>query len=149
VWAQRRLQAGLPLSITVADEDVELQPDDVLVREEPLEGLAVTSERGVTVGIDVEVTEELESEGLARDVVRRIQNLRKKADFDLDDRIVTIYEADEELAEAITAWKDYIAAETLSVEIREGSPEISEVDAWIEDQVEGYALTLGVSKAQR
>jgi len=147
VQAHRRLEAELPLSITVVGEEVELEPDDVIVREEPREGLAVGAERGVTVGIDVEVTRELETEGLARDVVRRIQSLRKEADFDLDDRIVTVYEADAGLAEAIAAWKEYVAAETLTVKLEERSPDAAEFDAVSEDEVEGYQLTLGVRRA--
>jgi isoleucyl-tRNA synthetase len=133
------------LHIEVDGEEIELAPDEVLVREEASEGLAVSSERGVTVAMDIVITPELTAEGLARDVVRRVQTLRKEADFDLDDRIVTTYQADEELAQAIEAWHDYIAAETLSVEIVEGSPD--DAVAVSEDTVEGYALTLGVRRA--
>jgi isoleucyl-tRNA synthetase len=147
VRAERRLEADLPLELEVDGETIELAPDEVLVREEAREGLAVASEHDVTVGIDVELTKELEAEGMARDVVRRVQNLRKDADFDLDDRIVTTYQAEKELNEAIEAWRDYIAAETLSVDLREGSPESDEANTVSEDQVEGYWLKLGVRKA--
>ena len=147
IQAHRRLEADLPLAITVAGKTVELTPDEIVVRQEARENLAVASERGVTVGIDIQVTQELETEGLARDVVRRIQNLRKEADFDLDDRIVTTYDADEELAAAIAACREYIAAETLSLEVRQGSPEADDVDAWAEDQIEGHEIRLGVSRA--
>jgi len=146
VRAQRRLEADLPIEVEVEGETIELAPDDVLVREEPREGLAVASEHGVTVAIDVDVTEELAAEGMARDVVRRIQNLRKEADFDLDDRIVTMYEAEEELAQAIEGWRDYIAAETLSVEVRESAPSSDDVDITAEDEIEGCWLTLGLLK---
>ncbi len=147
VEAERRLEADLHLELEVADETIELAPDEVLVREEPREGLAVASEHGLTVAIDVELTQELLAEGLARDVVRRVQNLRKEADFDLDDRIVTIYQAEEGLNEAIGAWCDYIAAETLSVELREGTPDLDETNTVSEDQVEGYWLRLGIHRA--
>ncbi|MCX7681124.1 MAG: class I tRNA ligase family protein [Anaerolineae bacterium] len=121
--AVRRLRAGLPLHLEVEGEAVELTPEEVLVREEPAEGLAVASEKGVTVAVDVRITPELVAEGLAREVVRRIQNLRKEAAFELDDRIVTVYQAEGMLAEAIEAWRDFIAAETLSVELKAGQPE--------------------------
>jgi len=147
VQAHRRLEADLPLQVEVADETIELEPDEVLVQEEPREGLAVASEHGVTVAMDVEITDELAAEGLARDVVRRIQSLRKEADFDLDDRIVTVYQAEEGLAEAIEGWSDYIAAETLSAEIKEGSPSSDEMDVLAEDEVEGYRLVLGLRRA--
>jgi isoleucyl-tRNA synthetase len=145
--AVRRLEADLPLELEVSGEIIELAPDEVLVREEPGEGLAVAADHGVTVAMDVQLDQELLAEGLARDVVRRVQNLRKEADFDLDDRIFTTYQAEEGLREAIEAWRDYIAAETLSVELRKGPPESADANAVTEDRVEGYWLKLGVRKA--
>lgn len=144
--AQRRLEAGLPIQLEIEGETLELAPDEILVRQEPREGLAVASERGVTVGVDVEITPELAAEGLARDVVRRVQNLRKEADFNLDDRIVTTYEAEQELAEAIESWRDYIAAETLSAELRREEPDSSDADVVSEDRIEGYWLKIAVRK---
>ncbi|HEY71655.1 MAG TPA: isoleucine--tRNA ligase [Thermoflexia bacterium] len=141
----KRLWAKLPLLLEVEGEQVELAPDEVLVREEAQEGLAVASERDVTVAVDVVLTPELVDEGLAREVVRRVQSLRKEADLNLDDRIRTTYQAEGELAEAVEAWRDFIAAETLSVELAAGSPA---EDAFVgEDQVSGRALKLGIRKA--
>jgi isoleucyl-tRNA synthetase len=148
----RRLQAGLPLRLELAPgeaggvggEEVELAPEEVLVREEAREGLAVASERGLAVAVDTVLTPGLVAEGLAREVVRRVQNLRKEVGFDLDDRIVTTYQADGELAEAIEAWRDFIAAETLSVELRAGPPDEGVLVG--EDHVGGRLLRLGVRK---
>ena len=145
--AVARLHAGLPVEVEVAGETVELDPSEVLVREEPREGLAVTSDHGVTVAVDTELTEDLVAEGLARDVVRRVQSLRKEADFELDDRIITTYEADEPLTRAIEAWHDYIAAETLSEELRHGLPDEERFDIQVEDEIEGYWIRIGVRKA--
>jgi isoleucyl-tRNA synthetase len=142
--AVQRLRAGLPLRLDVEGQGIELAPEEVLVREESREGLAVASERGVTVAVDVVLTPELAAEGLAREVVRRIQNLRKEAAFNLDDRIVTTYQAEGELAEAIEVWQDFIAAETLSVKLQAGPPE--EDIAVGEDRVDGYALRLGIRR---
>ncbi|MFW6082703.1 MAG: isoleucine--tRNA ligase, partial [Chloroflexota bacterium] len=146
VRAQRKLEAGLPISIQVAGESIELTPDEVLIQQQACEGLAVVSEHRVTVAVDVEITQELATEGLARDVVRRIQNLRKEADFNLDDRIVTIYEAEAGLAEAIDSWRDYIAAETLSEKMRAGEPNETELDAVSEVQIEGCGLKIGIRR---
>ena len=142
--AVRRLRAGLPLRLEVEGEEVELAPEEVLVQEQPREGLAVASERGITVGVDTTITPELRAEGLAREVVRRIQNLRKEAGFEPDDRIVARYQAEGELAEAVSAWYDYIAAETRSVELSEGEPEPGMHVG--EFKVDGYALRLGVRR---
>jgi isoleucyl-tRNA synthetase len=143
--AVRRLRASLPLRLEVEGEEVELAPEEVLVREEPWQGLAVASERGVTVAVDTIITPELAAEGLAREVVRRVQNLRKEAGFNLDDRIVTTYQAEGDLAEAIEAWRDFIAAETLSVELRAGPAEEGIMVG--EKRVAGHTLRLGVRKA--
>jgi len=140
----RRVKAELPIIITVDGEGHELTPAEVLVQEEPREGLAVISEYGVTVGIDVVLTPELVSEGLAREVIRRVQNLRKRAGFNLDDRIVTTYKTDDELGSAIEAWREYIMAETLSTELRAGDP--GEGAAQVEERVAGHDLKLGVQR---
>jgi isoleucyl-tRNA synthetase len=142
--AVRRLRAKLPLHLEVEGEEIELAPEEVLVREEPQEGLAVASERGVTVAVDAVLTPDLVAEGLAREVVRRVQNLRKEAGFNLDDRIVMTYEAGDELAEAVEMWRDFIQAETLSVELRAGPPDEGATVG--EDKVSGHVLRLGVRK---
>jgi isoleucyl-tRNA synthetase len=67
--AVKRLRASLPLRLEVASEEIELAPEEVLIQEQPQEGLAVASDRGVTVGVDVVLTPELAAEGLARDYI--------------------------------------------------------------------------------
>ncbi len=140
----RRLRSGLPLRLTVDGGEVELLPEEVLIQEEPQEGLAVASERDLIVAVDTRITSELRAEGLAREVVRRIQNLRKEAGFNLDDRIETVYQAEGELAEAIAAWREYLMAETLSVILEPGEPEPGMSVA--EDRIEGHPLRLGVRR---
>ncbi len=143
--AARRLRAGLPLSIEVDGEQVELAPGEVLVQQDAREGLAVAVERGTTVAIDTVVTDELRREGLAREVVRRLQNLRKEAGFELDDRIVTVYQAEGVLAQVMSEWRDFITAETLSVEMRLAAPDAGMHSA--EFRIEGDGLQLGVCQA--
>jgi len=95
--------------------------------------------------MDTTITPDLAAQGLAREVVRRVQNLRKEAGFNLDDRIVTTYQAEGTLAEAIEVWRDFIAAETLSVELQAGPSDAGA--ATNEDLVDGYSLSLGIRKA--
>jgi len=97
------------------------------------------------VAVDVAITPELVAEGRAREVVRRVQSLRKEAGLNLDDRIVTTYQAEGPLAEAIAAWQAFIAAETLSVELRAGLPE--ERATIVEDRIDGQLLKVGIRKA--
>jgi hypothetical protein len=74
-----------------------------------------------------------------------LQNLRKEAGLSLDDRIVTTYQAEGTLAEAIEAWRGFIASETLSVELQAGPPD--EGAAIVVDRVDEHSLRLGIRKA--
>jgi isoleucyl-tRNA synthetase len=141
--AAAALEAGQSLTLNVDGQTVHLAPDEVLVQTEARAGLAVLSEGGVTVALDTELTPALVAEGLAREVVRRVQTLRKEADFQLDDHIVTNYQTDDELGAVISAWSDYIRAETLSDELLVSA---SQEDAFTQTyEVEGHPLTLSVS----
>jgi isoleucyl-tRNA synthetase len=86
----------------------------------------------------------LAAKELARKVVRRIQNLRKEAGFNLDDRIRTTYQAEGELAAAIEARCEFIAAETLSIELRAAPP--AEGATVSEERIGGQSLTLSVRR---
>ena len=92
--------------------DVVLNPGDYAISSEDVEGWQVASEGSLTVALDIEVTPELRLEGLARELVNRIQNLRKASGFDVTDRIDTVvYAPLEEVAER---YGSYISAQTLS-----------------------------------
>jgi isoleucyl-tRNA synthetase len=99
----------------------------------------------VTVAVETVLTPDLASEGLARDVIRRIQNLRKDAGFDLDDRIVTTYATDAQLAAVVVQWCELIGGETLSITLRAGEPEAGATVG--EDPVGDHPLKLGVRRA--
>ena len=143
--AVRQLESGGAIAIELDDGMVALAADEVLIQHEQPEGLAVTTDQGMTVAVDTQLTPELVSEGLAREVVRHIQNLRKAADFKLDDRIITTYQADGELMQVIADWSTFIANETLSLELRPCQPEAEAAQA--EDAVSGLQLKLGVRRA--
>ena len=139
-----RVRAGLPVTLTVDGESVELAPEEILVQTQPSAGLAVAADKGVTVAVDATITPDLRAEGLAREIVRRIQTMRKDAGFSIDDRITTSYAAEGELAEVMAAWGDYIQAETLTTKLLSGQPPAG---AYSETHtVEGMALTLGVKR---
>jgi isoleucyl-tRNA synthetase len=144
----RRFQADLSVTMALEDDgpEVELLPEEIEVRTHGREGYAVAEEKGVVVAVDVTLTPELAREGLARDLVRRVQTLRKEAGFQLDDRIITCYDADHELNAVVKEWTDYIQAETLSVELVPG-PVPSDVAHQESFELEGHALMLGVKKA--
>jgi isoleucyl-tRNA synthetase len=144
----RCFQAGLSATVELDDGGpaVQLLPEEVEVRLRGREGYAVAEEKGLVVAVDVTLTPELEREGLARDLVRRIQTMRKEADFQLDDRIVTYYDVGEELNAVVAEWAAYIQAETLSLELVPG-PLPGDLDRQESFKLEGHPLTLGVKKA--
>jgi isoleucyl-tRNA synthetase len=143
----RRFRAGLSVTVEMPDggPPVELLPEEVEVRTHGREGYAVAEDRGLVVAVDVTISPELAREGLARDLVRRIQTLRKEAGFDLDDRITTYYDTTEEVAEVVVEWADYVRAETLSVDLVSGLvPE--GVDRQESFNLAGEPVTLGVKR---
>jgi isoleucyl-tRNA synthetase len=118
--AATSLQAGELLELSVDGRVVSLSGDDVLVQTEPLGGLAVAGEKGVTVAVDPHLTPALAREGYARDLVRVINTLRKDAGFDISDRVTLGYEAEGEVAAALSDFAEFIAGETLAVEFAPG-----------------------------
>jgi isoleucyl-tRNA synthetase len=105
--------------------------DDVLVSSEDIPGWSVASEGGVTVALDITITEELRKEGIARDFVNRVQNLRKDMGLEVLDKIGIEVEKDGELVtSALTDFKDYISTETqaLTLELKEKLSDATEVD---------------------
>jgi len=119
----RRLLSGLPVEIELPEGTISLSPEEVKVELVDKEGYASAFEAGYLVALTITVTPELRREGLARELVRRIQNMRKEADFRIEDRIRTSYQAGPELSEVFTLFADYIKRETLSLELKEGAPE--------------------------
>ena len=140
------VQAGSPVYLEVDGETVELEPEEVLVQTQPAEGLAVASDRQVTVALDTNITPELRAEGLAREIVRRVQAMRKNAAFNIEDRIQTYYQAAGDLKDVFESWGDYIQAETLSTELIPSEPP---KDAHVEThKIDDAQVTLGVKRNQ-
>jgi isoleucyl-tRNA synthetase len=96
------------------------------------------------VNLETHITDELRLEGLARELVRNIQSLRKQSGFNIEDRIVTYYEADGQLSRALERNGDYVKAETLSIELRQERPRDLE---GVELKVEGEPIWLGLKLA--
>lgn len=109
----------------------DLTPEDLIISSEDIPGWSVATENGLTVALDVQVTEELKREGIARDFVNRVQNLRKDLGLAVLDKINIEVERDGEvITSAINSYKEYISAETqaLSLELKEKVADAEEVD---------------------
>jgi isoleucyl-tRNA synthetase len=112
------LRDGRPVSISVAGHDHELTVEDLLTSMQPIEGYQVEREGSHAVALELELDEELIAEGRAREIVRAVQNARKLAGLEVEDRIVLTLDAGKVLTDVAQAHEAYIAAETLATEIR-------------------------------
>jgi isoleucyl-tRNA synthetase len=114
------LARGERVTLDIAGERVEVGSDDVDLVQEALEGWGVAGDGGITVALQLELSPELRTEGLARELVRAIQDARKAAGLDVSDRIELALDVDGGLAEALTSHRAWVAAETLATEIVAG-----------------------------
>jgi len=123
--------SAIEKSGALSRDGFDLVLEDVLISSEDVPGWAVASENGVTVALDINITEELKKEGIARDFVNRIQNLRKDLGLEVLDKISIEVEKDgEAVTSALTQFREYISTETqaLSFELKDKLAEATEID---------------------
>ena len=140
-----QLIAGISLDVMINGEELLILPEEVEVRIQAKEGYTVGSEGAYLAALVIELTPELVKEGLAREFVRRVQDLRKTAELEIADRIKLYYAATPGLLEAVNAYADYIKTETLSVELKAG--EIPRDTVSVEDEFDNERVTVGLKKA--
>lgn len=147
--AAAKLLAEQPIAVSVDGQDYEILPDEVEVRAEAKSGLTVAQDGAYLAALSTDLTPELVNEGLAREFVRRVQDMRKQADFDIADRIQVHYRASEKLTEAVEQYREYIMGEVLATEMKaQAAPEgayIPEGDL----SFEGEMLALGLVRVAR
>lgn len=102
------------LDIAVSGKTITLSKDDVEISSQDIEGWLVANANGITVALDITLTESLKGEGIARELVNRIQNLRKDSGFEVTDKIKVVLQANDELEKAVMANLTYIQSETLT-----------------------------------
>lgn len=112
-----KLETDGKLELDLETKKVELELEDFEIATSDIPGWLVTSNGNLTVALDITLTEELKSEGLARELVNRIQNLRKETGLELTDKIKLFVKKDEQLENAINQNKDYICSETLTEQL--------------------------------
>jgi isoleucyl-tRNA synthetase len=105
-------------SYEVEGEKVELNLDDVVISSEDLEGWLVANDGDLTVALDVNLTDELKAEGIARELVNRIQNIRKDSDFEVTDRVKLTLQSSDYISEAVAKFSTYICNEVLATELK-------------------------------
>ncbi|MBI5962187.1 MAG: isoleucine--tRNA ligase [Chloroflexi bacterium] len=140
----KTLHSGNALVVEAGGETYNILADEVEVKAMAKEGFAVAEEGAYVAALVTELTPELAQEGLAREFVRRVQDLRKAAELDVADRIELFVEASAGLRSAIEAHKDYITSETLTSKLSFATP--PEKSSVVEDEFEGEKLKIGVIK---
>ena len=105
------------LEVAINGKNITLERTDVEITSQDIEGWLVANEGSLTVALDVTITEELRKEGIARELVNRIQNLRKDSGFEVTDRIDVLLQKDDNIVTAINTNISYIKAETLTEEL--------------------------------
>ena len=138
----RRLLAGDPVLLDLDGEKFEVLPEEVEVRAQAKSGYAVATEGAYLAALVTDLTPELEQEGLARELVRRIQDLRKQADLNIADRIRVFYTATPGLEKAVKAFAGYIQGETLALELVNGAAPQSSTQT--EETFDGETVQLGL-----
>ena len=124
----------------------ELFAEDVIVQEDALDGKSAVSEKQLTVAVITELTEELIQEGIVRDMIRSVQNMRKEAGFNVEDRITVFCDAEDDLKKALQSYENYFCNEVLAVNLTYNSAE-SEFSKKVE--IRGQKVNYGISRFQK
>ncbi|MCI8805574.1 MAG: isoleucine--tRNA ligase [Clostridiales bacterium] len=137
----RELKESARVKFTIDGENVELSEDDVLIENSQAEGFAAESDKNITVVLDTVLSEELIEEGFVRELISKIQTMRKDAGFEVLDRIKVFYSENAKIREIFDRNKDEIKSDVLACEITQGTGEFSK-----EWNINGEKVTLSVEK---
>ena len=132
------------IALTLNGEEAVVELADVEVISEDIPGWLVANDGNITVALDITITDDLRKEGIARELVNRIQNVRKSKDFNITDRIVVKITPDEHVNDAVAQFRDYIAKQVLAVAIELAPVEGTDVIAL---DMDDYELKITVDKA--
>ena len=140
--AMDELNANGCLRFEVNGEEVVLNREDLLIDTAQMEEYVSEDDNGITVVLDTNLSEELLEEGFVREIISKVQTMRKEADFEVMDKIVITYEGSEKAETVFAKNADEIGAETLALEVKKATP-AGYVKEW---KINGEAVTLGVEK---
>ena len=133
------------IALNIEGEEIVILINEVDIAAEDIPGWSVASKGSLTVALDVIITAELQSEGNARELVNRIQNIRKESNFDLTDRISVKLRTNVNLKDSIEQYKEYICREILADSVQW----VTELKEGIEIEVNDEPLIIEVTKNER
>ena len=138
------IEASAETLLDVDGEKITVTPADFEITSEDMPGWLVATEGKLTVALDITITDDLRAEGIARELINRIQNIRKDSGFEVTDKIRVEIEQQEFVLPALKSFADYIASQTLAVEI-EGVPSPSG-EFVVESEVDEQPVRIAVTK---
>lgn len=139
--AINELSVNGSVQVDVDGQIVEIVREDVEIVSEDIPGWTVANDGALTVALDLEITEELKNEGMAREIVKRIQAYRKSSGFEITDHIHVVLSHDDNLQKAVEAYHDYICSQVLADKLEFGAPESGE-----ELDFEDFKISVDITK---
>lgn len=139
-----QIEAAPETVLDLGSEQITVTPADFEISSEDMPGWLVASEGKLTVALDITVTDELRAEGVARELINRIQNIRKESGFEVTDKIRVEIENKPCVAEGIARYADYIASQTLAVEVR--SSDDPQGEAVVASDVDEEPIRIAVTR---
>ena len=136
------LNASDALKLDIDGQEVVLFREDLLIETAQTEGYVSENDNGITVVLDTNLSEELLKEGFVREIISKVQTMRKEADFEVMDNIVITYEGTGKAEKVFADYADTIGAETLAVSVEKKTP-AGYVKEW---KINGENVTLGVER---
>ncbi|MBQ4138556.1 MAG: class I tRNA ligase family protein, partial [Muribaculaceae bacterium] len=140
-----RFEQDGTITLDINGQQAVVETADVEIISEDIPGWLVANEGNLTVALDITLTDDLRREGVARELVNRIQNVRKSKDFDITDKIVVRINPDERVNDAVKQFKDYIAHQVLAVSI--DLQDVTDNAQRVELDMDDYSLFVTVEKA--
>ena len=140
--AMDELNASDALRLNISGQEVTLFREDLLIETAQTEGYVSENDNGITVVLDTNLSEELLEEGFVREIISKVQTMRKEADFEVTDNIVITYEGTEKAEKVFADHADTIGAETLAASVEKKTP-AGYVKEW---KINGENVTLGVER---
>ena len=139
----KQIESDKKIEISINSENIEIHEEELIIEEIPNNGLCVNGNRDFKIGLDVEITEDLKMEGIIRDLIRQVQNLRKKSNLNVSDRIEFAFLGNQKIHDSIEKFKDYLMNETLIELISE---DVEKLDFKEDFTIDNIKVSISISK---
>ena len=134
------------IEFNIDENNFEILESELIIEELPKNDLCINSNRDYTVGLDTIITNDLKTEGIARDLVRHVQNFRKDSGFEVSNRIIFAIEGPNEIIDAVNSHADYFKNETLTESITHN---FDSIDFNLEIKINNCNIKIGISKLDK